>query len=75
MRFVLVTLREALTSKCERNTAILDFDIFELRKNPNFHNSSRKPQILRFVFVTLIAALPANFSSIRRFSILTDLRS
>ena len=62
MRFVLVALRAALSCKCERNTTILDFDIFELRKNPNFHNSSRKPQILRFVFVTLKAAFPAIFS-------------
>ena len=31
--------------------------------------------MVRFVLVTLIEALPANLSSIRRFYILTDLRS
>ena len=47
--------------------AILDFDRFEVRRNLIFHNSSRGPQMVRFVLVTLKAALPANLSSIRRF--------
>ena len=30
------------------NTAILDLDRFEVRKNPIFHNSSFRPQIVRY---------------------------
>ena len=41
VRFVLVTLMNSLTCKFELNTAILDFDRFEVSKNPIFHNSSR----------------------------------
>ena len=55
--------------------AILDFDRFEVRRNLIFHNSSRRPQMVRFVLVTLKAAFPSNLSSIRRIQILTDLRS
>ena len=39
VRFVLVTLRAALTCKFELNTAILDFDRFKVSKNPIFHKS------------------------------------
>ena len=46
----------SLTCKFELNTPILDFDRFEVRKNPIFHNSSRRPQMVRFVLVTLAAA-------------------
>ena len=34
----------------------LDFERFEESKTPIFHNSSRRPQMVRFVLVTLIAA-------------------
>ena len=54
---------------------MLDLGSFEVSINPIFHKSSRKPQMVRFVLVTLKAALPANLSSIRRLYILTDLRS
>ena len=57
----------SLTLKFELNTTILDFNRFEVSKNPIFHKSSRRPQLVRFVLVTLRAALPANLSSIRRF--------
>ena len=50
-----------LTCKFELNTAILDFDRFDVSKKPIFYNSSRKPQMVRFVLVTLKAVLPANF--------------
>ena len=52
----------SLTCKFELDRAILDFDRFHVRKNPIFHNSSRRPQMVRFVLVTLRAALPGNFS-------------
>ena len=45
-----------LTCKLELNTAILDFDRFEVSKIPIFKNSSRRPQMLRFVLVTLRGA-------------------
>ena len=48
-------------------TAILDLDRLEVSRNPIFHNSSRRPQMVRFVLVKLRAAYPANFSSIRGF--------
>ena len=67
VRFVLVTLRAVVTCKFELNTASLDFDRFEVSKNPIFYNSSRRTQMVRFVFLTLRAALPPNLSSIRRF--------
>ena len=56
-----------LTCKLELNTAIVDFDRFEVSKNPIFHNSYRRPQMERFLLVTQKAAYPANLSSIRRF--------
>ena len=56
-----------LTLKFELNTALLEFDRFENRKNPIFINSSRRPQIVRFVLVMLRAAYPANLRSMRRF--------
>ena len=34
-------------------TTILDFDRFEVSKNQIFHNSSRKPQMVRFGLLTL----------------------
>ena len=46
----------SLTCKFELNTAILDFDRFEVSKNPIFHNTSRRPHVVRFVLVTLKAA-------------------
>ena len=45
----------SLTCKFELNAAILDFDRFEVRKNPNVHNSSLRPQMVRFLFLTLRA--------------------
>ena len=45
-----------LTCKFELNTGILDFGRFKGSKNPIFHNSSRRPQMEPFVFVTLRAA-------------------
>ena len=45
-----------LTCKFELNKAILDFDRFEFSKIPIFKNSSRRPQMLRFVLVTLRGA-------------------
>ena len=51
--FSLSYSESSLTCKFELNTAILDFDRFQLRKNQIFHNSSRKPQMVRFVLVTL----------------------
>ena len=45
-----------LTCKLELNTAILDFDRFEVSKIPIFQNSSMRPQMLRFVLVTLRGA-------------------
>ena len=64
-----------MTFKFELKTEILDFDGCEVSKNSIFHKSSRRPEITRFVLVTLRAANPAKLSSIRRFLILTDLRS
>ena len=46
----------SLTCKFELNTAILDFDRFEVSKNPIFHNSSRRPQMVRILLITLRAA-------------------
>ena len=57
----------SLTCKFKLNTAIFDFDGFEVRKTPTFHNSSRKPQMVRFVLVMMKAALPANLSLIGQF--------
>ena len=45
-----------LTCKFELNMAILDFDRFEVSKNPIFHNSSRRPEMVRFILVTLKVA-------------------
>ena len=42
VRFVLVTLRAILTCKFELNTAILDFDRFEVSKNPDFSQLVRE---------------------------------
>ena len=55
-----------LTCKFEPNMAILDFDRFKASKNPIFHNSSRRAQMMRFVLLTLREAWPANLTSIRR---------
>ena len=57
------------------NRAILEFDRFEVSKNPIFHNSSRRVQMVRFVLVSLKAVKPANLSSIRPFEISTVLWS
>ena len=46
----------SVTSKFELNTAILDFDRFEVSKKPIFRSSSRRPQVVRFVLVTVKAA-------------------
>ena len=51
-----------LTCKLELNTAILDFDRFEVRKNTISQNSSRRTQMVRFVSMTVWAAYPANLS-------------
>ena len=51
-----------LTCKLELNTAIVDFDRFEVRKNPISQNSSRRTQMVRFVSMTVWAAYPANLS-------------
>ena len=45
-----------LTCKFKLNAAIFDFDRFEVRINPIFQNTSRRPQLVRFVLVTLWAA-------------------
>ena len=65
----------SLTSNFELNAAILDFGRFEVSKNPIFHKSSWRPEMVLFVLVTVKAALPANLSSIRGGEILADLRS
>ena len=46
----------SLTCKFELNTTILDFDCFKVNKNPIFHNSSRRPQTVRFLLVIPSAA-------------------
>ena len=46
----------SLTFKFELNTTILDCDRFEVSKNPIFRNSSRRPQMVRFMLLTLKAA-------------------
>ena len=51
-----------LTCKLELNTATLDFDRVEVRKNPISQNSSRRTQMVRFVSMTVGAAYPANLS-------------
>ena len=45
-----------LTCKFELKTAILIFERFKYSKNPIFHNWCWRPEILRFVLVTLRAA-------------------
>ena len=63
--FCVTYAESSVTCKFELNTAILDFGLFEVSKNPIFHNSSRRHQIMRFVLVTLREASPRNLSSIR----------
>ena len=46
----------SLNVKFKLNSAILDFDLFEVTINPAFYNSSRGPQMVRFPLVTLRAA-------------------
>ena len=46
----------SLTCKFKLHKKILDLDRYQLSKNPIFHNLSRRPQIVRFVLVTLRAA-------------------
>ena len=53
---VLCYAESSVTCKFELNTAILDFDRFEVSKNPIFRSSSRRPQMVRFVLVTVKAA-------------------
>ena len=62
----------SLTCKFELNAAILDFGRFEVSKNPIFHKSSWRPEMVLFVLVTVKAALPANLSSIRGGEILAS---
>ena len=57
----------SLTCIFELNAGILDFGRVEDIRNSIFHNSSRRPQMVRFVLVTLKEALPANLSSIGGF--------
>ena len=47
----------SLTCKFELTTAILNFERFEVSKNPMFHKSSLGPKSVRFVLVTLRADL------------------
>ena len=56
----------SLTFKLQLNTALLDFDRFEVRKNSTFQKSARKPKMLRFVLASPKEALAANLSAIRR---------
>ena len=56
VRFSVSYAESSLTSKFELNTAILDFDRFEVMKNPIYLNSSRKPEMVRFLLVTLRSA-------------------
>ena len=71
--FYVSYVESCVTYKFELNTTVLDSGRFEVRKNPIFHNSSRSPQMMRYVLVTrlvlvtLRAAYPANLSSKRRF--------
>ena len=67
--------RGSVISKFGLNTPILDSDRFEGRKNLIFHNLSRRPQMLRFVLVTLRAAYPANMSCKLQFQISASLKS
>ena len=46
----------SLTCKFELNMAILDFDRFEVSKIKIFHNSYRRPQMVRFMLAMLKAA-------------------
>ena len=41
--------QSSLTCKFELTSAILDFDRLRSAKNPIFHNSARRPQMVRFV--------------------------
>ena len=59
-----------LFCKFELNTASLDFNLFQATKNQNFHNSSRRPQMLRFVLVTVRKGYSANVSFIGEFRFL-----
>ena len=52
VRFVLVTLEAAYPANLSPITSILDFDRFEGTKKSIFHQSSRRPQIVRFELVT-----------------------
>ena len=54
--FCVTYAESSLTYKFELNTAILDFDWFEVTKNPHFHKSSRRLQMVRFLLVTPRAA-------------------
>ena len=46
----------SLTYKFKLNPALLDLGRYEVSKKPIFHKSSRRPQVARFVLVTLRAA-------------------
>ena len=65
--FCLSYAESSVTCKFELNIAILDFDWVEVSNNPISHNSSRRPQKMRFGLVTLREDSPRNLSSIRRF--------
>ena len=54
--FCVTYAESSLSCNFKLNSAILDFDWFEMNKNPLFHNSSRRPHLVRFVLVTLRAA-------------------
>ena len=51
--FCICYAESSLSCNFQLNTAILDFDRFEVMKSPIFLNSSRRPQIVRFVLLTL----------------------
>ena len=57
----------SLTCKFELNTAILNFERFEVSKNPIFGFSSQRDQMLRSVLVALREGYPENLKLIRRF--------
>ena len=53
--FFVCFAESSLTCKSELNTAILNFERFEVFKTPMFHKSSLGPEMVRFVLVTLKA--------------------
>ena len=54
--FYISYAESSLTCSFEPNTAIFDFARLEVTKNPLFHKSYQRFQMVRFVLVTLKAA-------------------